>query len=145
MKISKNFDIREFIPPIVWKLFGTWAQYFFINKDLVQIVQHLRDEIGEPITINNWHVHGNYKNSGFRMPFTKIGAKFSAHKLALAVDIKVNNKTPYEVYKIIMDNEDFFFRMGLRRIEDPRYTPSWLHIDLLERGSNENGIKVFKP
>ena len=42
-----------------------------------------------------------------------------------------------------MSNEELFLNMGLTRIEDGAFAPTWLHIDRAWTGDNK--IHVVKP
>jgi len=73
MKVAKNFDLREFIPPSVWKKFGKLAVWF-VNPKLFVIAQGEKDFLTAYykkkydnvktvlVVINNWH----YAKSGIR-------------------------------------------------------------------------------
>lgn len=135
IKVSKNFYADEFLHP----------EETDINKidlRLIEVAQWLRDTLGKSITINNYATGGQYKESGLRSQTTTTGAKKSAHKEGKAIDIKVSGMTAKDVYEFCLKNSDTLYEMGIREIEDGRYTPSWTHLST--RGNWER-IKIIKP
>lgn len=135
IKVSKNFYADEFLHP----------EETDINKidlRLIEVAQWLRDTLGKSITINNYATGGQYKESGLRSQTTTTGAKKSAHKEGKAIDIKVSGMTAKDVYEFCLKNSDTLYEMGIREIEDGRYTPTWTHLST--RGNWER-IKIIKP
>lgn len=135
VKVSKNFYADEFLHP----------EETDINKidlRLIEVAQWLRDTLGKSITINNYATGGQYKESGLRSQTTTTGAKKSAHKEGKAIDIKVSGMTAKDVYEFCLKNSDTLYEMGIREIEDGRYTPTWTHLST--RGNWER-IKIIKP
>lgn len=128
-KISEHFDIREFIPPDVFNLPGKNPMWF-IDKRIVLFSEWLRVYLNKPVTINNWHIGGQFKNSGFRMPNdTTSAAILTAHKRGIAADLKVDGMTGEELRNIIRKNfPTLRDKFGLSTIEAG--TPTWLHVDL---------------
>ena len=126
MKITKNFELAEFIKsPTAEKLnIDNTPRNEYINniiKLVEKIMQPIRDEIGQPITIT----------SGFRCNILNNaigGAKTSQHLTGDACDFKVKGgkKAINEVFDIIK-----------KMIEDKKITVgqainekggSWIHI-----------------
>lgn len=142
IKVAKSFFADEFLPP------GE-TDITLIDPQLIVIAQWLRDTLGKPVTINNYATGGHYKESGLRSLNTKTGAKFSAHKplekqgsIGRAIDVKVKGMTAKEVYEYCLLNQDILYEIGVREIEDQRYTASWVHLST--RG-NWDRIKIIKP
>ena len=138
--ISKYFEDFELVGPefIKTNLPVKW----FIDKELLSVLDALREEFG-PITINNWKSGGQYKESGLRMPNTGTGASFSQHKFGKAADLKFKNHTVQDVYKAILANEAKWVAKGLTTLENITATPSWLHIDVRNTGSDK--ILIVNP
>lgn len=140
-KITKNFYDCEVLPK---ELFVEGVDVFdLVNPIIVNVAQHLRDKFGR-IDINNWYWNGTFNYSGFRPKKCKIGAKLSAHKEGLALDLKFKDTTPAEVERYILDNQKFFYDLGLRRIESTQVTKTWLHIDMKDCGKVDK-IYKFRP
>jgi hypothetical protein len=106
----------------------------------LQTLQALRDKFG-PLTVNNWHTGGAFKESGLRSFNTGTGAQFSQHKFGRAFDCKFKGGTPREVAAYVMMHADEF--PLLTTIENPDATPTWFHFDV--RSHNKEGIWVVNP
>lgn len=85
--VSKHFKVREFACK-------DGSKVVMISRILVEILEKLREKIGEEI----------YINSGFRTPThnKKVGgAALSYHQFGMAADIRAKTKTPKELYSIL--------------------------------------------
>ena len=140
-KITANFYDCEIIPKDEY--LSGFNALDLVDITIVNVAQHLREKFGR-IDINNWYWNGTFQFSGFRPKKCKIGAKKSAHKIGKALDLKFKDTTPAEVEKYILDNQQFFYDMGLRRIESTQVTKTWLHIDMIDCGK-PNKIYKFRP
>jgi hypothetical protein len=143
MKISKHFDFEELVPPSIWKTYGI-ASRQFLRPELITSLDLLRDILGRPVTVNNWHAGGAYKESGYRLPDTRTGARYSQHKFGAAADVKVPGMTPREVLAVILNNQQRFIEAGLTTYENPDFTPTWLHVDCRWR-SPMDGLVMVNP
>lgn len=133
MKISENFDLREFIDPITFAQKSSGA-IDLIDRKLINIAEFIRVKIGQPVTINNWHIGGQFKESGLRNKNTTTGAKLSQHKLGKAIDVKAADYDGSDWYKFVKENAKELHDLGVRRIEDKSLATTWLHIDTKEHG-----------
>ncbi len=136
-KISKNFVIQEFVPDDIYRRYGN-SSIWFIDKQIVQLAQFIRDWFGKPVIINNWHTGGAYRESGFRSPLTTTGATYSQHKSGRALDIKISGVDPEEIRNDIRSNFKLFNAHGLTTIE--KDTSTWTHVD----GRNTGKDKLFE-
>jgi hypothetical protein len=125
---TKYFNIQELVHPFYYNRFGNGA-WKFLNERQLYIIDYLREEIDEPITINNWHVGGKLDSCGLRPFNDPDGAEFSIHKFGGATDLHFKKSSPKLVYDYILANEKKFYDIGIRRIENIKYTPTWVHID----------------
>lgn len=139
---SKYFLIQELVPPSIYKAWGE-RSWWFIDHDLVVVLDFMREYYGVPVTVNNWHIGGKYTERGFRTPTTKTGGKLSQHRFGRGADVAVKGLTPKQVYMDILKNEKMFLSVGLTAMEDISDTPTWVHIDT--RWTELNGILVVKP
>ena len=131
MKLTKNLKLTEFVPELVYKMYGD-KSIWFINPQIVKVAQFVREYFDLPIYINTWDVktkaiHSNYRESGFRPYTSSIPTLYSQHRLGNAIDIKIPGKKSEEIRAEIMDNFEVFYDMGIRAIE--KDTPTWVHID----------------
>lgn len=142
MKLTENFYLQEFVPPEIYSVFEG-RSIWFIDMDLVKFIQYLRVYFGEPITINNWHIKGKFKNSGFRMPDCPEGSKLSQHKFKVAIDPKWKTIHPEEVRNYIRKNYSSIYQnYGITTIEQD--TPTWVHVDKRFTGLNKLFEVPFK-
>lgn len=124
-KISKNFYAHEFLPPGMFKMFGNNGLRY-IDPQLIDIAEALRERFREPVTINNYYFKGNFSLSGLRPHHTNIGAKFSDHKFGRAIDVKIRDVDPEDVRNEISINYPKWRDLGVTAIE--LNTPTWTHI-----------------
>ena len=85
--LSENFKVREFACK-------DGCKFVVVSKILIQVLQALRQKIGEEI----------YINSGFRTPTHNKavgGSLLSYHQYGMAADIRAKTKTPEELYEIL--------------------------------------------
>lgn len=139
--LGKHFVIQEFVSPEIYKLRGG-KSIELIDSRIVMIAEKLREYFGVPITINNWHTGGQYKESGLRDFDTTTGAKFSQHKFGRAIDCKFQGLEPKYIRKKIIENQGEFIKVGITCIEAD--TPTWVHIDCRYTGFNNILIVPYK-
>lgn len=142
MKVSSNFNLKEFIDPYTYGKFGD-SSIWFIDNRIITLAQFIRERLNKPCTINNWSNGGQYQYSGFRPPQCTVGAKLSQHRFGRGIDIKVNGLTPDELREDIITNFDVYKKIGLTTIEDGEFAPTWCHIDIRETNMEE--LKIVKP
>jgi hypothetical protein len=126
MKISPHFDIREFVDPVTYAARGVQS-IGIIDIRIVNCVELLRVLTGRAVTVNNYHVGGQYHESGTRHMDTATGVNYSQHKFGRASDVKVEGMTPTAVRAFIKDHWAEFKAAGLTTIE--KDTPTWTHMD----------------
>ena len=143
--LTNNFRLEEFIDPDTFKKYGE-SSIWFIDVRIVTLAQFIRERIGKPCTVNNWHSGGSYRYSGFRPPKCTVGASLSQHRFGRGIDLKVSgmesNGAP-ELRQDIENNYSIYRKVGLTTIEDGAYAPTWCHIDIRETGLDT--LKIVKP
>jgi hypothetical protein len=135
----KHFDLRELVSPDVYMSRGE-AAWELLEPRLLVAGDALREKFG-PCTVNNWHLGGNYSQSGFRDPVTGVGARLSQHKRGAALDCKFANAKPRVVFDYVLAHPDEFPEITV--LEDVKATPTWLHVDV--RAASWEGIRVIRP
>lgn len=128
-KISKHFDLREFVSEVTWKTYGE-KSIWFIDPRLITLAEFVREWFKAPMTINDWSTGGGFQNRGYRRPKSTVGASESQHRFGRAIDINIQGFTPQQIYKIIIGNEKAFMDAGLTTLENIVDTPSWNHLDI---------------
>jgi hypothetical protein len=131
VKLSNNFNLDEFVS----------REFYQGLERMVNIVQFIRTSTGVGVTINNWWGNGSLNNRGHRMPNTTVGSATSEHRVMNAVDINIGTWTGQQMFEWAERNAAELYRLGVRRIEDPKLTPTWLHLDC--RPHTEREIRVI--
>jgi hypothetical protein len=126
--ISENFFLDEFIPKDFLNGLRKW----------VGVTQWIRETTGLVTRINTYYKTGTNdgQNRGFRMPYTTVGSSTSRHRVMDAVDINIGVMTGKEMYNWALENADTLYKLGVRRIEYHKLTPTWLHMDGKEHGED---------
>lgn len=150
MKVSKNFDVREFVPPEIYNRFGDKSTWF-VDEKIVKIAEfyksfffdYYKKRNGDTlkavyIIVNSWHYGGGKKWSGLRYEGCGVGVSLSQHKFKSGFDCEIMLKFKdgtkieanyVEVHKAIQDNEVLFMSNGVTTVEDVRIAKGWLHTD----------------
>lgn len=140
--LKKYFNIRELVSPNVYYELKDRAWDLF-HIDALKMLLNVRIFYQKPIIINS--VKRGYKASGYRAMDCRIGAKYSAHRLGLAFDLKdarMTLKHNLELYEFILKGGKY---LGVIELESKNYTiqnkvTGWVHISC--RGE---GFKVINP
>lgn len=173
MKISENFDVREFVSKTIFDKYGVNSKWF-VSDNIIKLSEFiysffndhyknkLKDVSKVSIQINDWHYGGKYQNRGLRT-IDYINeqiakgiktAKLSQHvggstnAIDFNVIVKFNDGKSTlidsnEVRKIILENEAEFMQAGLTTLEDGAFAPTWCHADC--RYTALNKILIIKP
>lgn len=135
----RHFNLRELVTPEIWATRGERCADL-LDPRALRVLDDLRDKFG-PVTVNNWHSGGTYKESGLRDPFTSTGAMWSQHKFGRAFDCKFKGATPREVFDHLTAHAADWPEITV--LEDVDKTPTWLHFDV--RAASWEGIRVVQP
>lgn len=134
----KYFKIQELVSKEIYDEFGEDSLLQFKSDKALNSLFALRALIGLPITVNNWHIGGQFNNRGLRTQDCKVGAKNSAHKKGLAFDIDVKGMKAEEVRQFILAHQKEL--PFITRLESD---VNWCHFDCVYTGKNQ--ITMFKP
>ncbi len=125
MKLTNNFYLQEFVPRDFYQENGD-GSLKFIDQRIVLACQYLREKIGKPIIINNWHNDGEREFSGLRPFVCKVGVMYSQHKYGRAADLKCEGLSGEELRSVVKmywgDLKKYITTMEAD-------TETWLHID----------------
>ena len=147
MKVSNNFYLQEFVDEGTYKQWGD-SSIWFVDPRIITLAQFIRERLGKPCTINNWHSGGQYQYSGFDPPGGyRKATSLSQHRFGRAIDLKVSgmesNGAP-ELRADIQGHWDLYHKAtAITTIEDGNYAPTWCHIDIRTTGMDE--LKIVKP
>lgn len=136
---TQHFILQELVPPEVFSE-RREAAWELLDPKALLTLDDLWEHFGT-IVVNDWHMGGNFKESGYRVMTTPTGARFSQHKFGRAFDCKPKNVTPMEMYEFILANPEKFEH--LTTLEDVTKTINWLHFDC--RNNSQIGIRVVQP
>lgn len=151
MKVSKNFDVREFVPKHIWEQFGTNSTWF-VNPKIVKIAEfyksfwlaYYKRKLGNDkvtnvlIQVNTWLTGGPQQWRGLRTAKCTEGADNSQHRYMNAFDCEIiivmadgsRVEADYkEIHQVIKANETEFMANGVTCVEDVKIASGWLHTD----------------
>jgi hypothetical protein len=145
MQKCKYFKIQELVHPDFLKMTDEDTLWKIFDIFLLSAIDLMRDFYKTPIIING----GGLVDCGLRLPDSKTGAKFSAHKYGRAFDLHFESiekqglskpdkiKCYNEVREQIMRGDTKDSRFNWLNFETDIY---WLHIDTFNRPN-----RLFKP
>jgi len=146
MKLNPRFDIREYVPPQVWKEHGT-NSVRFIDRALIdadyELLMDLEEHFGHSVKchINTWHWGGTRKQCGLRVPGQLYYKPLSLHSTGRASDKiffygddavaeRAGKRIPNGlIYDFILENQATYWSLGIRRMESIRDAKTWIHWD----------------
>ena len=151
MKVSENFDVREFVPKSIYDKFGA-NSVWFVTKKQIEVAEFYKEfwtayfkrkypnEIQNVfIEINTYlYRQGGTNYRGYRPCDYKEGATYSQHRLSNAFDCEIiiafksgkKIESDYnEVHKVIKENNALFLSKGITTVESVKIAKGWLHTD----------------
>ena len=144
-KIKEYFGIEELVDKTVFDKYGEVA-WKFMDELLLDCLLIIREELGKPMTINNWKWGGPFSQRGLRHNISPMVKKknymyLSAHMFGKAVDFDVKGMTSVEVRGWIVANEDKL-PCKVRLEKNMKGKPiSWVHLDIM---SDPSKPKVYQ-
>ena len=142
MQVSKNFKLKEFVSPGIYKGWGK-KSIWQLDQRIIGLAQAVRELFDEPITINGRFNGRKYTDSGYRSPRSRTGGKKSQHRAGRAIDLKFHKSNDYdEIRRIIIANYAELSKYGLTTMEDK--TRNWLHLDI-RWSLNPKDLMIFQP
>jgi hypothetical protein len=156
MRLTPRLLLEEYVSPRVFEQYGIRASRFICKTLLnatTQLVLDLEEEYGRPISvsINTWLWGGTRVASGLRMPGTPHYSITSAHAWGKGDDKQFKFKDgdkevlpTKEVYEFIIKNEKKYYELGIRRMEDLRDAPTWIHWDVIWTSLEEGKIQIVR-
>lgn len=154
IKVSEHYFLDELFNKEMTEKYGVKALEF-LHPNLLKANDLLRELMGAPCYINNWYKGGIFDDCGYRDVNCKEGAKMSAHKpvyfievagkrkfVCMATDNHSPKKSGQDFYNVFVRNAKRFYDLGIRRVESPKVTTGWFHMDFKEHGV-KNTIQVI--
>ena len=121
--LCKHFDVEELLPK-------GCTDVHLLDKRLLDTIDQVRELLGVPCTINNWHTGGDRQWCGLRTPACNIGAPHSQHKLGRAADLHPVGMTADDARKLI---GKAVLSGGLPYLGGIEMGVSWCHVDVRPR------------
>lgn len=118
------FELEELVNPEFFKVLTETEIWALLDESALRMLDLIRLHFEKPVTVNNWHVGGKFKDRGLRMFDCKTGAKFSQHKFGRAFDLDVKGFTAEQIRNEILKNKDLF--CGIKALE---INVDWVHFD----------------
>lgn len=133
MKFGSYFTLAEFVPKDIYTKWGD-SSLWFVDQRLINSIIWLREQLGEPLVINNWATGGSHQNRCFRPPGNTVGASLSQHRFGRAADFDSPDMKVSEIYKWLISNQEKVVKeTSFTTIEDLAHTPTWIHLDCRAR------------
>jgi Peptidase M15 len=136
--LPKYFSVRELVPLEIYTEMGDGA-IILLDDRILRVLDEVREHFDVPVTVNNWHLGGPFKQRGLRTEQVPGGAAHGAHFYGRAADFDVMNMTAEQVRHEILANQqenDFSLITGMET------GIPWVHLDVANRYSS-NGIVQF--
>ncbi len=143
-QLKRYFSIKELVSKDVYLKYGETAWQFF-DVRLLETLLFIREKLDLPITINNWHLGGEFQQRGFRENTCEIVRNrtkknhiyCSAHVTGQAVDLDVNSMTAEDIRDWIVESQEILPHPI--RLEDG---VAWIHLDCRDAGKKVYLFKV---
>jgi len=139
------FSLDELVCEHVYNFYGNTAWQFFDSRLLITI-DILRQKLNKAIFVNDWQIHGQFDERGFRCLQCELVKKaikekrmyVSPHMTGQAVDFDVEGLLAEEVRQWIIKNQNLLPYPV--RLEDG---VNWVHLDT--RDADKGKVYLFKP
>jgi hypothetical protein len=143
--ITDFFEVPELVCPEVYHKYNSFALNFFDTKLLI-VMEAIRSRLNKKIIINDWQIHGQFSQRGFRCvqcqimtDLYKSGNLFTdPHALGKAFDFDVEGLVASEVRDYLIKNATLW-PYPIRLEADVL----WCHIDTYNDGS-QGKVILFK-
>lgn len=160
---SKYFKAHELVSEIVYRKYSEDVIMSRANKDLIRLIDWIREMSGVPIVINNWKNGGSFQQRGYRSNMDQIvrdstnkgSVNLSAHNLFMAADMNPTSssgKSAEWLWDKIKNNASSApcnFRMENKTATvNSKGQVSWVHVDVAIDDNDPIGHKkayVFNP
>lgn len=133
------FGIKELVSPVVYNKWGEKAWMFF-DEDVLKELDYIREQLGAPIIINNWHKNGTLKQCGLRSNMDELVKSkktlyLSAHTMGKGFDLHNGYGNHRKLYDLIYDLIKKGKLKKFQRLENFNNTLTWVHVDCFQSNS----------
>ena len=139
----KHFSIEELVPEELHMELHEDILWGMFDEDILRFADWLKEFCGgAPVTVNNWHWGGIYKQSGIRTKSSEYYSEGSMHSVGKALDLKVKGFTAEGLRNKLRAYEEEGNEVPyISRIED--HTLGWLHADT--KPTSRDKLYYFNP
>lgn len=150
MYTCKYFTIKELVSKLVYDFYkpkyGESFIWKFFDEDDLKDLDTIRETWGRGIIINNWATGGDLSQCGLRCnidPLVKAKTTpyLGGHNLAKGWDLHDTKGENTKLYNHVIDLIKKGKLKKLRRVENIKSTPTWVHADSLRTANNE--LEIF--
>lgn len=143
----KHFIIEELVDKETFETTPEWKLWVAFDDRLLKAMDFLREEIGVPITINNWKWSGDRSWSGLRPPGSPYYSRWSQHSYGRAVDMIFKGipavDVRHRIKKLIKQGKLNNIAPSLTFEEKYKGKEiSWVHMDVRNNPLGYNGFDV---
>lgn len=145
IKANGYFRIEELVDKTTYTAHKDRAWKFFDPRLLITLV-FIREQLGKPMTINNWLWGGQFSQRGLRTNISSIVKKksdafrlyLSAHLLGKGVDFDVKGMTASEVRKWLQEvSDELPYKIRLEyKFNKSGKEITWVHLDVFDEDQN---------
>lgn len=144
------FSIKELVSKIVYDFYkpryGEDFIWKFFDADVLRDADTIRKEWGKPLIINNWHLGGNLTQCGLRsnrdpLVTAKSTPYLGGHNLAKGFDFHDQAGDNKGLWKCIENLIKTKKLKKIRRLENLKSTPTWVHADALQTKNDD--LEIF--
>lgn len=139
-RINRFFHLYEFVD---FKTLKQEDALCLIDERIINIASYIREHTGRAVIVNTYMWGGRFSQRGYRHGWSNVGTNKSMHRVGKALDFNVAGWSTAQVHAFIKTNEAHLYRLGVRRVENAAFTPTWTHIDLKDTGKDK--IYFFNP
>lgn len=132
------FQIWELLSKPDYEQFGERG-WRFVDPVLLKVVNRIRNNLGKPITANNWKNGGPFQWRGVRTAKYSGHSITSMHSWGRALDFDVAGMQPKEVVSHMLENSGEYPEITFIEIDI-----NWVHIDVGQR-ENTEGLNLWSP
>ena len=142
-RFKKYFSIRELVDRDTFNKRGAKSWQHF-DPRLIETMLILREALGKPINVNNWHRGGSSQQKGLRTNLSQLVQTkterdilyLSAHRQGMALDFHVKGMGSEKVREWIVANKEIFPHK-IRLEHKMKGKPiSWVHLDVFDYEGN---------
>jgi hypothetical protein len=105
------FNPKELVDKRTFDQFGDKIWMFF-NSDVLRSLDGIRSYFNKPVTVNNWHLGGEFSNRGLRPFYVFVGGDYSQHRFGNGFDCDVEGVPANIVrHEILTHKDDPHFKL----------------------------------